>query len=102
MIQVNTELGTRRANFTCNSVIEMIENPLFSFHRSLPSLIFSISTKKQKKIVREKLQVFHSSCYHVAEVLFECGRAGLICILFRDLFFLKERHQLMQKLYLIY
>ena len=94
---VTVRIDGRFENFAAILLSWMLSDPHFSFRRSLSFLIFSILTKKkkkQKKSVREKLQIFRLFCSRVIEVFFECGWARLICILFQDLFYVKEPHRL--------
>lgn len=62
----------------------MIVDPLFSFYRWLPLLIFSIWTKNRKKYVSEILKIFRLVCSRVTEVLFERARARRKMCSFND------------------
>ena len=87
---VTVRIYHRFENFAAILLSLMLGDPYFSFRRSLPFLILSILTKKQKKYVREKLQIFLLLCFRATEIFF----LRLICIVFQGLFHLRKRHQL--------
>ena len=92
-------IDNRFENFAAILLSWILSDPHFSFSSSLPFLILSILTSltKQKKSVREKLQIFCLLCSRATNVFF----LRLIFIVFQGLYHLRKRHQL-QKFVLLY